>query len=172
MLADLPMGCALGTKRNAKGYKTSWIGYKLHIDTADGDIPVSCLLTSASLHEQPGGASAGDHHGGRVTNLYISWTARTTRPRSRKGAARSATCPLSIPTRGAAARRKRRPKRAPGAVLATLWPKTSASRSEAPPKRQQRAQGQLRRPLRACAPSRQGALPPDVRYPGRWPPNN
>src|ERR1035441_2874224 len=51
MLADLPMGCAVGTKRNAKGYKTSWIGYKLHIDTADGDIPVSCLLTSASVHD-------------------------------------------------------------------------------------------------------------------------
>ena len=27
------------------------IGYKLHIDTADGDIPVSCFLTSASVHE-------------------------------------------------------------------------------------------------------------------------
>jgi len=49
MLADLPPCCNVGTKRNAKGHTTSWIGYKLHIDTADGDIPVSCLLTSASL---------------------------------------------------------------------------------------------------------------------------
>ena len=23
-------------KRNAKGHTTSWIGYKLHVDTADG----------------------------------------------------------------------------------------------------------------------------------------
>ena len=29
----------------------SWHGYKLHIDTADGDIPVSCILSSASLHD-------------------------------------------------------------------------------------------------------------------------
>ena len=45
MLADLPSGCDIGTKRNAKGHTTSWIGYKLHVDTADGDIPISCLLT-------------------------------------------------------------------------------------------------------------------------------
>ena len=32
MLDDLPHGCDVGTKRNAKGYKESWIGYKLHID--------------------------------------------------------------------------------------------------------------------------------------------
>ena len=38
MLADLPTACTIGTKRNAKGHTTSWIGYKLHIDTADGDI--------------------------------------------------------------------------------------------------------------------------------------
>ncbi len=51
MLADLPTHCNVGAKRNAKGHTTSWIGYKLHIDTADGDIPISCLLTSASLHD-------------------------------------------------------------------------------------------------------------------------
>ena len=51
MLCDLPAACDVGTKCNAKGYKTSWIGYKLHIDTADGDIPVACILTSASVHD-------------------------------------------------------------------------------------------------------------------------
>ncbi len=51
MEADLPTVCAVGTKRNSKGYKTSWIGYKLPIDAADGGIPVSCLLTCASLHD-------------------------------------------------------------------------------------------------------------------------
>ena len=51
MLVELPRACNVGTKRNSKGHTTSWIGYKLHIDTADGGIPVSCLLTSASLHE-------------------------------------------------------------------------------------------------------------------------
>lgn len=51
MKADLPSVCNVGTKRNSKGYKTRWTGYKLHIDASDGAIPISCLLTSASLHD-------------------------------------------------------------------------------------------------------------------------
>ena len=51
MLDDLPQSCAVGTKRNAKGYQESWIGYKLHIDAADGGIPLSCILTSASVND-------------------------------------------------------------------------------------------------------------------------
>ena len=51
MLADLPTACNTGAKRNAKGHVINWTGYKLHIDTADGDIPISCLLTSASVHD-------------------------------------------------------------------------------------------------------------------------
>lgn len=51
MLSCLRRDCDTGTKMNSKGYKTSWNGYKLHIDTADGDIPVSCILTSASMHD-------------------------------------------------------------------------------------------------------------------------
>ena len=50
MLADLPRACDVGAKRNAKGFKETWIGYKLHIDTADGEIPISCVLTAASVH--------------------------------------------------------------------------------------------------------------------------
>ena len=51
MLEDLPKVCDIGVKRNAKGYQESWTGYKLHIDAIDGGIPVSCLLTSASVHD-------------------------------------------------------------------------------------------------------------------------
>lgn len=51
MLSDLPRACDIGTKLDSKGHKTSWQGYKLHVDTADGDIPVSCVLSSASLHD-------------------------------------------------------------------------------------------------------------------------
>ena len=46
MLADLPTACDLGCKKNSKGYKETWTGYKLHIDVACGQIPVSCVLTS------------------------------------------------------------------------------------------------------------------------------
>ncbi len=41
----------VGTKCDSKGYKSSWIGYKLDLDTADGDLPVSAVLTSASVHD-------------------------------------------------------------------------------------------------------------------------
>jgi hypothetical protein len=50
-LADLPTACDYGTKRNSQGFKDSWTGYKLHLDVIDGDIPVSAVLTSASLHD-------------------------------------------------------------------------------------------------------------------------
>ena len=70
MLADLPKCCNIGTKRNAKGHTTSWTGYKLHIDTADGDIPVSCLLTSASLHDSQVAIPLAMITAKRVTNLY------------------------------------------------------------------------------------------------------
>jgi hypothetical protein len=51
MKVDLPTACNVGTQRNSKGYKTSWIGYKLLIDASDGGIPISYLLSSASLHD-------------------------------------------------------------------------------------------------------------------------
>ena len=49
MAGGLPKACDTGTKRNSRGYKESWRGYRPHIDAADGDVPVSCILTSASL---------------------------------------------------------------------------------------------------------------------------
>ncbi len=70
MLAGLPTRCSVGTKRNAKGHTESWIGYKLHIDTADGDIPVSCILTSASVHDSQVALPLAAMTAARVTNLY------------------------------------------------------------------------------------------------------
>ncbi len=70
MLSDLPTHCAVGTKRNAKGHTTSWIGYKLHLDVADGDIPISAVLTSASLHDSQAAIPLATMTAKRVTNLY------------------------------------------------------------------------------------------------------
>jgi len=47
-LAELPIACDVGCKKNSKGHTESWIGYKLHIETVDGDIPIAAVLTSAS----------------------------------------------------------------------------------------------------------------------------
>jgi Transposase DDE domain/Transposase domain (DUF772) len=70
MLDDLPAGCAVGTKKNSKGYKETWIGYKLHIDVADGQIPISCILTSASLHDSQAAIPLATLSAERTTNLY------------------------------------------------------------------------------------------------------
>ena len=70
MLDDLPHACDVGTKRNAKGYKESWIGYKLHIDAADGGIPLSCILTSASVNDCQVAIPLATMTAARVTNLY------------------------------------------------------------------------------------------------------
>jgi hypothetical protein len=51
MLADLPTQCDIGGKKNSQGNTEYWRGYKLHLDVADGQIPISAVLTSASLHD-------------------------------------------------------------------------------------------------------------------------
>jgi len=50
-LADLPRDCDWGTKKDSKGKKQTWRGFKLHLDAIDGDIPISWLVTSASTHD-------------------------------------------------------------------------------------------------------------------------
>jgi transposase len=70
MLADLPTVCDRGTKINSKGYKESWTGYKLHLDTADGQIPITLLLTSASLHDSQPAIPLAIMTSKRITNLY------------------------------------------------------------------------------------------------------
>ena len=70
MLKDLPRHCDVGTKRNAKGHQESWIGYKLHIDTADGEIPISCVLTAASVHDSQAAIPLATMTVAKVTNLY------------------------------------------------------------------------------------------------------
>lgn len=70
MLDDLPTACDVGTKKNSKGYKVSWTGYKLHIDVADGGIPISAVLTSASTHDSQVAIPLAKMSSERVTNLY------------------------------------------------------------------------------------------------------
>ena len=70
MLADLPTRCDVGCKRNAQGYKQSWIGYKLHLNVADAMIPVAAILTSASVHDSQVAIPLATLSAQRVTSLY------------------------------------------------------------------------------------------------------
>ena len=70
MLKDLPIACNRGSKKNSQGFIETWIGYKLHIDTADDGIPVSAILTSASLHDSQVAIPLVTITSDRVLNFY------------------------------------------------------------------------------------------------------
>jgi hypothetical protein len=70
MLADLPKVCDYGTKKNSKGVKETWRGYKLHLDVDDHGIPISYILTSASTHDSQAAIPLETMTTQRVCSLY------------------------------------------------------------------------------------------------------
>ena len=70
MLEELPKACDIGVKSTGKGYLERWTGYKLHLDAIDGGIPISCLLTSASVHDSQAAIPLATLTARRVTSLY------------------------------------------------------------------------------------------------------
>lgn len=83
-MADLPMACDYGCKRDSKGYKKTWRGYKLHVDCADGDIPISAVLTSASVHDSQVAIPLAQMSAQRVDNCYDLMDAAYDVPEIRK----------------------------------------------------------------------------------------
>ena len=69
-LSDLPKPCDYGAKYDSNGNKMTWRGYKLHIDTMDGDIPISAHLTSASVHDSQVAIPLMQMSHERVVSLY------------------------------------------------------------------------------------------------------
>lgn len=70
MLAELPRHCSLGVKTKEGGNQHYWRGYKLHLDVADGQIPISAILTAASLHDSQVAIPLATLTAQRVTSLY------------------------------------------------------------------------------------------------------
>ena len=70
MLEELPRHCSLGVKKSSSGHQQYWRGYKLHLDVADGQIPISCLLTAASLHDSQAAIPMASMTAQRVISLY------------------------------------------------------------------------------------------------------
>jgi len=70
MLDELPRQCDIGAKKSSKGHQQYWRGYKLHLDVADGQIPISAVLTSASVHDSQVAIPLATMTAGRVTSLY------------------------------------------------------------------------------------------------------
>lgn len=69
-IAELPTLCDIGTKRNSKGNNCHWIGWKVHIDAADGGLPITVLTTSASMHDSQAAIPMAKRTAQRVTALY------------------------------------------------------------------------------------------------------
>jgi hypothetical protein len=70
MLNELPHDCNRGCKPNSQGIKEMWTGYKLHVDVADGQIPISCVLTSASVNDSQVAIPLAMMTAQRVTSCY------------------------------------------------------------------------------------------------------
>jgi hypothetical protein len=70
MLDDLPTACDCGMKLNSKGHPQYWAGFKLHLDVADGQIPISCIITSASVYDNQVALPLATMTAKRVTNMY------------------------------------------------------------------------------------------------------
>ena len=51
ILKALPQECDWGCKKNSQGKVETWKGFKLHVLSADGEIPLACVLTGASVHD-------------------------------------------------------------------------------------------------------------------------
>jgi Transposase DDE domain/Transposase domain (DUF772) len=70
MLKELPRQCSIGTKTSSKGHQQYWRGYKLHLDVADGQLPISAVLTSASVHDSQVAIPLMTMTSQRVVHLY------------------------------------------------------------------------------------------------------
>ena len=70
MLNDLPKMCNKGAKKDSHGNVMYWTGYKLHLDTIDGGIPVSAIITSASMHDSQAAIPLANLTARKITNLY------------------------------------------------------------------------------------------------------
>jgi hypothetical protein len=63
--------CDRGVKRNAKGYTETWNGFKLHLDVNDCGLPLSAVLTSASVHDSQVAIPLMKLPSGKVTYVMI-----------------------------------------------------------------------------------------------------
>jgi len=70
MLKELPLDCSIGVKKSSQGHQQYWRGYKLHLDVADGQIPISAVLTGAKVHDSQVAIPLATMSAQRVTYCY------------------------------------------------------------------------------------------------------
>jgi len=70
LLKDMPVACDYGYKIGSDGNPLYWKGYKLHADWSDEGLPISYLVTSASLHDSQASIPLTVMSSKRATYLY------------------------------------------------------------------------------------------------------
>jgi hypothetical protein len=68
--AGLSKTCDWGVKTDRHGRRHAWRGYKLHMDCADGGVPIVAVTTSASQNDSRVALLLAKRSAERVTNLY------------------------------------------------------------------------------------------------------
>ena len=139
-------------------------GYKLHIDAADGGVPLSCILTSASLHDSQVAIPLATLTAARVTNLYDLMDSAYDAPEIRAHSESLGHVAI-IDANPRSASRKLERKTAARAQRAVGHVYAEVATVSAPPSRMvvSRTSSAVAKPR---ARSRQGAVPPDVRHGG------
>jgi len=69
-LEQLPTAFDGGVKMCSKGYTKRWFGFKLHADVNDCGLPISIVLTSASVHDSQAAIPMMKMTSAKVTYLY------------------------------------------------------------------------------------------------------
>jgi hypothetical protein len=70
MLEEIPRECSIGVQVTKKREPKFTKGYKLHLDVADGQIPVSAVLSSANVHDSQLSVPLTKITSERITYLY------------------------------------------------------------------------------------------------------
>lgn len=69
-LSEIKRTCGVGAKLNTRGRIHAWVGYKVHIDWADGEVPLNVVTTSACVHDSQLAIPMARITADRVTSLY------------------------------------------------------------------------------------------------------
>jgi hypothetical protein len=70
MLKTISQDCSIGVKLSSRRTPKYWTGYKLHLDVADGQIPVTALFSGANVHDSQLSIPLAAITSKRVTYLY------------------------------------------------------------------------------------------------------
>lgn len=70
MLSLIKTECNTSIKQNSKGNRHRWIGGKLHLSVVDGDIPITALYSSATVHDSSLALPLIKQSSQKVTYLY------------------------------------------------------------------------------------------------------